>query len=40
MMNTDKPTETVVLGQDRCRLLIEPIVDYATRYRTEAGRPQ
>jgi len=36
-MDTDKPTESVVFGQDRYRLLVESIVDYAIYMLDPAG---
>jgi PAS domain S-box-containing protein len=36
-MDIDKPTEAVVLGQDRYRLLVESIVDYAIYMLDPAG---
>ena len=37
-MDTDKPAEAVVLGQDRYRLLVESIVDYAIYMLDPAGQ--
>jgi PAS domain S-box-containing protein len=37
-MDTDKPTESVVFGQDRYRLLVESIVDYAIYMLDPAGQ--